>query len=239
MRRLVHTTVVVTKSFVVAIDGPAGAGKSTVARRLAARLGYAYIDSGAMYRAVALWALREGVDLADAARLEALAQAARIEFAPAGPSVRLNGEDVSEAIRAPEVSQASSKVSALPGVRRALVEKQRQLGATQSVVMEGRDIASVVFPNADVKIFLDAAPGARARRRAFELEQKGEAVSPQQVAQELEERDRRDSTRATAPLVQAPGSVYVDTTGLSIEEVEQVILKLVREGAPQRKDSPE
>ena len=214
---------------VVAIDGPAGAGKSTVARRVAARLGCVYIDSGAMYRAVALWALREHVDLADLPRLEGMAQAARIEFAPGGATVLLNGENVTEAIRIPEVSQAASMVSALAGVRRALVEKQRQIGAAQSVVMEGRDIGSVVFPDADVKIFLDADPAARTRRRAQELERHGETVSPEEVARELAERDRRDSTRATAPLVQAPGAIRVDTTRLSIEEVERAILELINE----------
>ena len=224
---------------VVAIDGPAGAGKSTIARRVAARLGFVYIDSGAMYRAVALWALREQVDPEEAARLEAMARAAHIAFAPGGSSVFLNGADVTAAIRTPEVSQAASRVSALPGVRRALVEQQRRMGATQSVVMEGRDIGSVVFPDADVKIFLDADPAERARRRARELEQKGEVASPEQVAREIAERDRRDSTRATAPLIQAPGAVSVDTTALSIDEVEQVILKLINARTLQRKDSPE
>ena len=144
------------KRVVVAIDGPAGAGKSTIARRVAARLGFVYIDTGAMYRAVALLALRAGVDLSDAARLEPLAREARIEFEPGGSRTLLDGEDVSEAIRAPEMSQAASRVSVLSGVRRALVEKQRQMGAARSVVMEGRDIGSVVFPNAEVKIYLDA-----------------------------------------------------------------------------------
>jgi len=212
---------------VVAIDGPAGAGKSTIARRVAARLGFVYIDSGAMYRAVALWAVRENMDLEDAARLERVADTARIEFAPGGSTVFLDGEDVSEAIRTPGVSQAASIVSAIPGVRRALVEQQRRMGATESVVMEGRDIGSVVFPNADVKVFLDADPAARTQRRALELEAKGEPVSSEEVARELAERDRRDSTRAAAPLVEAPGAIRVDTTRLSIEEVEQVILELI------------
>jgi len=185
-----------------------------------------------MYRAVALWALRGNVDLADGVRLAECARAARIDFTSDGSGVLLDGADVTEGIRAPEVSSAASKISTLPGVRAALVEKQRQLGATRSVVMEGRDIGSVVFPDADMKIFLDADPAARSHRRALELEQKGEAVSPEEVARELEERDRRDTTRATAPLVQAPGAVYVDTTGLTIEQVEQVILKLVRERIP-------
>jgi cytidylate kinase len=191
-----------------------------------------------MYRAVALWAQRDNVGLEDAARLERMAQIARIGFAPGGSTVFLNGEDVSEAIRTPEVSQAASRISALPGVRRALVEQQRQMGATGSVVMEGRDIGSVVFPGADVKIFLDADPAARTQRRALELEAKGERVSPEAVARELAERDRRDSTRATAPLIEAPGAVRVDTTHLSIEEVEQVILGLIAQCISARKDQP-
>jgi cytidylate kinase len=185
-----------------------------------------------MYRAVALWALRGNVDLADGPRLAECARVARINFTADGSGVLLDGADITEAIRAPEVSSAASKISTLPGVRAALVEKQRQLGATRSVVMEGRDIGSVVFPDADLKIFLDADPAARSHRRALELEQKGETVSPEAVARELEERDRRDTTRGTAPLVQAPGAVYVDTTGLTIEQVEQVILELVRERIP-------
>jgi len=221
----------------VAIDGPAGAGKSTIARRVAARLGFVYIDSGAMYRALALWGLREGANLDDAGRLEGMAQAARIEFAPGGLTVFLNGEDVTEAIRTAEVSRAASRVSALAGVRRALVEQQRRMGAAQSVVMEGRDIGSVVFPHADVKIYLDADLEARTRRRALELEQKGDVVSTEAVAHELAARDRRDSTRATAPLMLAPGAVYVDTTHLSIEEVEQVILRIVGDRTRKGADS--
>lgn len=217
------------KRVVVAIDGPAGAGKSTIARRLAAKLGFVYIDTGAMYRAVALWALRENVDLSDAGRLEQLAQAARIEFAPGAAGVLLNGADVTEAIRSPEVSQAASKVSAVPGVRRALVEKQREIGARHSVVMEGRDIGSVVFPDAEVKVFLDADPAERALRRARELEQKGESVRAEEVAEEIRERDERDRTRAAAPLLQAPGAVYVDTTRLTLDEVQAVILSLIEE----------
>ena len=152
---------------VIAIDGPAGAGKSTIARRLAERLGYIYIDSGAMYRAVALWALRENIDLDDAHRLEQLAHAAEIELLPRG-GVRLNGEDVSEAIRRPEVSVAASRVAAIGAVRAALVAKQKQMADSANVVMEGRDIGTVVFPNARVKIFLDADPEERVRRRAGE-----------------------------------------------------------------------
>lgn len=213
---------------VVAIDGPAGAGKSTIARRVAAKLGFVYIDSGAMYRAVALKAMRSGTDLSDAAGLEELARGARIEFEPGGSRVLLDGEDVSAEIRAPEISPAASKVSVFSGVRRALVEKQRQMGAAGSVVMEGRDIGSVVFPDAEVKIYLDADPAVRAGRRVREMEEKGQRLDAGEVEREIRERDRRDSTRADSPLVRAPDAVYVDTTALGLDEVERVILEIVR-----------
>ena len=212
---------------IVAIDGPAGAGKSTIARRVAARLGAVYIDTGAMYRSVALLALRSGTDLADAARLESLARAADIEFEAGSARTLLNGEDVSEAIRKPEVSPAASKVSAIPGVRRALVEKQRRMGMAASVVMEGRDIGTVVFPNAEVKIFLDADPEVRAARRVRELQEKGPAPPAAEVAREIRERDHRDSTRADSPLVAAADAVRLDTTALSLDQVEQAILEVI------------
>jgi CMP/dCMP kinase len=211
------------KRLIVAIDGPAGAGKSTIARAVAQRLGFTYIDSGAMYRAVALWALRVGVDLDDLHRLEQLAKEARIEFAP-GEAVLLNGEDVTTAIRESHVSEAASKVSMAPGVRRAMRDEQRRIGAAQSVVMEGRDIGTVVFPAAQVKIYLDAAPEARAIRRASET---GAAVET--IAQQIADRDHRDRTRTEAPLTQAPDAEYLDTTRLTLTEVEEAILKLVRE----------
>jgi CMP/dCMP kinase len=213
-----------SKRITVAIDGPAGAGKSTIARRIAHKLGYLYIDTGAMYRAVALWALRANVALSDMHRLERLANEAVIEFVPGGNGVRLNGEDVSEAIRAPEVSRAASEVSLVPAVRRALVRKQRELGEQASVVMEGRDIGSVVFPDATVKIFLDAHPDARVERRAGES-----SLPPEQIAQQINERDHRDRTRVESPLVQAPDAIYFDTTGLSVDEVETALLKIIRD----------
>jgi len=217
------------RRIVVAIDGPAGAGKSTIARRVASRLGFVYIDTGAMYRAVGLWALRTGVDLEDMHRLEQLASAARIEFAPGSGRVFLNGEDVTDAIRTPEVASAASRISVYGGVRRAMVAEQQRIGRQTNVVMEGRDIGTVVFPDADVKIFLDAAPQVRAERRLRELRERGQPADAAQVAAELEERDLRDRTRAESPLMQAPDAVYLDTTGLSIEEVEEAVLKLVRE----------
>lgn len=210
-------------AIVIAIDGPAAAGKSTIARRLAAKLAFVYIDSGAMYRAVALWALREKLDPSDRHRMEQLALAASITLKDDGARVLLNGEDVTEAIRAPEVSRAASLVATIAGVRRALVEKQREIGLQNNVVMEGRDIGSVVFPNADVKIFLDAKSEERVRRRAAEMNGSSEVISRQ-----LSERDERDRTRAEAPLTQQPDAVYVDSTALSIDEVEEAILRLVR-----------
>jgi CMP/dCMP kinase len=217
-----------SRCVVVAIDGPAGAGKSTIARAIARRLGYIYIDTGAMYRAVALWALRSGIAPDDSHKLDELARHARIEFAAGATTVLLNGEDVSEAIREPAISDAASKVSALPGVRRAMVEAQRDMAAGSSVVMEGRDIGTVVFPDATVKIFLDANPDVRAGRRAEELRQRGMDVGVETIAQEMADRDRRDRTRTEAPLVQAPDAIYVDTTGLTIEEVEDAVLKIIR-----------
>ncbi len=222
-----------TKRITVAIDGPAGAGKSTLARRIAAKLGYLYIDTGAMYRAVALWALRAGVSLTDMHRLEQLANEARIEFGGNG-AVLLNGDDVSEAIRVPEVSQAASEVSRIPSVRRAMVAKQREIGERASVVMEGRDIGSVVFPEATVKIFLDALPDVRADRRATES-----SLPREVVAEQIRERDRRDQTRPHSPLVQAPDAIYVDTTGLSIDEVEAVLLKIIRDRTSNGKERTE
>ena len=207
----------------IAIDGPAGAGKSTIARRLANRLGFTYIDSGAMYRAIALWALRQEISLTDMHRMEQLAQAASIKLETASGRVLLNQEDVTEAIRSPETAQAASLAAAIPGVRRAMVEMQRGMAASASVVMEGRDIGSVVFPHADVKIFLDADPQERIRRRLAETES-----SPEAVAEQLKQRDERDRTRAESPLVQAPDAVYIDSTGRRIEEVEEAILKVIR-----------
>lgn len=217
------------QNVVIAIDGPAGAGKSTIARSVADRLGFLYIDTGAMYRAVALWAIRTNISDSDMHKLEGLARAADITFEPGTRRVFLNGEDVTEAIRTPQVSAAASKVSAVPSVRRALVEKQREMGAQANVVMEGRDIGSIVFPDAKVKIFLDAETQVRAGRRTNELRERGHTAAAGATLLDIEERDFRDRSRAESPLVQAPDAVYLDSSNMSFKEVEEAILKLIRE----------
>lgn len=216
------------KRIIVAIDGPAGAGKSTLAKRVAEKLGFVYINSGAMYRAVALWAVRLGVGLSDMHRLEQLAKAVQIALEPGDGKVILNGEDVTEAIRDSQISEAASLVSAVPAVRRALLDLQREMAEKASVVMEGRDIGSVVFPHAQVKIFLDAEPEERARRRLLEFEEEGRQADFAAIAGELQARDERDRLRADSPLVQAPDADLLDTTGLSMEQVEHEILRIVR-----------
>ena len=177
-----------------------------------------------MYRAVALWAMQLEIPLHDMHRLEQIALAADIQFTAGSSQVLLNGEDVSDAIRTAEISAASSKVSSIGGVRRALVEKQRAMAASASVVMEGRDIGTIVFPSAQVKVFLDANHTERARRR---VDQSGGEL--EEIAREMSDRDRRDRSRAESPLVQSPDASYLDTTGLTPDEVEQAILKIVRE----------
>jgi cytidylate kinase len=204
---------------IVAVDGPAGAGKSTVARAAAAALGFTYLDSGAMYRAVALGALEGKRPPAEVARDAAL------ELVDDG--VRLDGRDVTAAIRAPEVSEAASRIAADPDVRAALVERQRGLMATGDWVAEGRDIGTVVAPDAALKIFLTASPEERARRRAAELGADERAVLADQAL-----RDERDRTRAHSPLRPAAGAVEVDTTGLSVDQVVERIAALVSDARP-------
>jgi CMP/dCMP kinase len=250
------------RNLVIAIDGPVGSGKSTAARRVAELLGYTYIDTGAMYRAVALKALRQKIRLADAPvspggrdfspavdagamaalapeenadALVALARDTRIDLR-AGASanggsqrVFLDGEDVTAAIRTPEVSQAASQIAVIEGVRHVLVGEQRRAGAAGGVVMEGRDIGSVVLPDAGLKIFLTASDEVRARRRWLEHQQKGDAIDLARTLEEIRERDRRDAGREHSPLVRAEGAVYVDSTAMDAEEVARLIAMLARE----------
>jgi cytidylate kinase len=210
------------------VDGPVGAGKSSAARALARRLGYRYVDTGAMYRAVAWRALQEGIPLADGVRLAGLARRLPIRFVPRGRGLRVwaGREDVTRAIRNPETAEASSLVSTHRGVRRALVARQRALGTSGGVVMEGRDIGTVVFPRADLKVYLDASLEARARRRWVELRRGGRGASLRAVHQEVHRRDRRDRRRRTSPLRAAPGALRLDTTGLSLRAV---VARLARE----------
>ena len=223
-----------SRRLTIAIDGPAGAGKSTVSRELARRLGYTLLDTGALYRSVALAADREGLDLASdeavGALAEGLARRGEIVFEPGEggrPLVRLGGEDVTDAIRTQQISQGASRVSALPRVRTALLDIQRAAGAAGGVVLEGRDIGTVVLPDADLKFFLTASVTVRAARRQAELAAKGEVVELGSVEREVIERDERDSGRAVAPLRQAPDAVVVDSSGLPIEGVLEAMLRAV------------
>ncbi len=219
------------KRFAIAIDGPNGAGKSTVARETARRLGCVYIDTGAMYRAVGLYVRRKNVPPDDRAAVAALLPEIKLSLrhGPDGQHVFLSGEDVSEAIRTPEASIYAATVSKLPEVRAALLDLQRRFAREGSVVMDGRDIGTVVLPDAEVKIFLTASVDARARRRYDELRAKGQDVSFEEVKRDLEWRDRTDSTRDIAPLRAAEDAVTVDTTGLDIEGSVEAVLKIAKE----------
>ena len=218
------------KKFIIAIDGPVGSGKSTLARRVAELLGYVYIDTGAMYRALALKALRCGLSLDATDQLVALTRGTRIDLRAQDGTQRvfLDGEDVTAAIRTPEVSQAASKVAVVPGVRQVLVAEQRRAGEQGGVVMEGRDIGSVVFPDAGLKIFLTASPEVRAERRWREHQQKGEAINLARTLEEIRERDQRDRERSTSPLVRAPDAVVVDSTAMEPEEVARLVVMLAK-----------
>jgi cytidylate kinase len=217
---------------VVAIDGPAGSGKSTVARALARRLGFTYLDSGALYRAVTLLALERGADLGDGAALGELAAGAAIELRERDHEyvqVIANGRDVSEQIRAPRVTGASSQVAAHGEVREALLRRQRELIGSGNYVAEGRDIGTVVAPDAPVKLFLTADAAERARRRAAELRRRGIETAADEVRAAIEQRDRLDSTRSAAPLRMAEDAVVIDTTGLEVEQVVDRAAALVDE----------
>jgi cytidylate kinase len=224
---------VVKKRLLIAIDGPAGAGKSATARELAVRLRVPYLDTGAMYRAVALLARRAGLG----PELDAEGYSAVVGFAerlgvsfrgdPRAQRVLLDGDDVTEALRAPEVSQLASVVSAIPEVRRQMVRRQRELAALSGGVVEGRDIGTVVFPDATLKVFLTAEPEVRARRRFDELTRRGVAASWEEVLEDQRERDRRDSTRPDSPMRPAEGAVIVDTSLLTLPEVVEAVVALL------------
>ena len=212
---------------IVAIDGPSGAGKGTLARTLAERLGYRHVDTGAMYRAVAWRALQTGLSLDDEEAVSSLAVRAEIEQRDG--RIAIDGHDVTRAIRTPEMDRAAAAVAKLPAVRRALVRRQQALGADGNVVMEGRDIGSVVFPDAPVKIYLDASPSERARRRAADTAHTGGTQGTiAAVEHDLLTRDQTDSTRAVAPLTLTPGAIYIDTTTMPIENVVNEVLAIVR-----------
>jgi cytidylate kinase len=214
---------------IVAIDGPSGVGKTTTSKRVAEELGLPHIDTGAMYRALALKATREGVGYSDSSRLEALAGRTAIDFVPgtSPPRVLLDGDDVSEDIRTPEMSMAASTVSAVPAVRKVLVRMQQELGRRSGGVLEGRDIGTKVFPETPHKFFLDARPSVRADRRCKELRGRGKDVSVDDVAREMAARDEQDSTRAESPLTCDETYLRIDTSDLSIDEVVAAIVAQV------------
>jgi cytidylate kinase len=216
-------------SFVVTIDGPAAAGKSTTARALAQQLGWRYLDTGAYYRALALKAQRLAVSLENDSAAK-LARETRIEFSgdPSRPHVLLDAEDVTDAIRTPEVSEGASRIATFPGVRRLLVEWQRALREREPLVGEGRDLGTVVFPDAEVKLYLDADLGTRARRRFAELVQRGQTVALEAVREEMASRDERDRSRADSPLKPAQDAVVLDTSGMDIERQVAAALGVIR-----------
>ena len=217
-------------SYQIAIDGPSGAGKSTIAKRLAKDLGFIYVDTGAMYRALAVYFLQKGIDTADEAAVGRAAAEPRIdwELREDGQHILLNGEDVSGRIRTEEVGMVASSTSAFAEVRRILVALQQEIAAAQSVVMDGRDIGTVVLPQADLKIFLTASVEVRAKRRTLELLEKGVEADPAQVEEDIRRRDHQDMNREVSPLRQAEDAILVDTSEMTIEEVVAAIKEMIR-----------
>ena len=207
--------------FNIAIDGPAGAGKSTIARRAAEELGFVYVDTGAMYRAIAVYLLQKGIPPEAKEQVEAAVKEIQVSIAyeEGEQQVLLNGENVTSWLRREEVGRMASSVSAIPAVRQALFELQRSLAEKEDVIMDGRDIGTAILPNAELKIYLTASVETRARRRCLELSQKGEEADLAEVEKDIRERDERDMNRETAPLRQAPDAIYLDTSHMTIEEV--------------------
>jgi len=219
------------RQLTIAIDGPSGAGKSTVAKSLAKRLGYVYIDTGAMYRSLALKVKEEGISPEDELTLQRLALSVHIRFVTEGEQTRVfcQGEDVTEAIRTPEMSRLASSISKQKGVREAMVQMQREMGKEGGVVLEGRDIGTVVFPGADVKFYLDAESSERIRRRYDELVEKGVKVDLEETREELLQRDYNDTHRVHSPLKKAADAVFIDSTHRSVEEVVEEMARVVKE----------
>lgn len=217
------------KRLIIAIDGPSGAGKSTVAKALAERLGYLYIDTGAMYRALALKAKEKGIEIRDEKALTKLASEIDINFVNSDNKTYIfcNGQNISDAIRTPEMSWMASEISKIEGVRREMVKKQRQMGKMGGVVLEGRDIGTVVFPNADVKFYLDADLEERGRRRFRELLEKGQEVNLEKTIKDIMERDQNDMNRDHSPLRKADDAILIDSTNLSIEEVIKEMMNVI------------
>lgn len=220
------------KTISIAIDGPSGAGKSTLAKSISGKLGYLYVDTGAIYRTIGYYAFSNGIDPKNETEVVAALPAIQVEMAYGEDGLQhmlLNGQDVTREIRLPEISMYASAVSAHPGVRSFLLDMQRDLARTHNVIMDGRDIGTVVLPDAEIKVFLTASAQERARRRCLELEQRGTPEPFEKVLREIEERDWNDSHRATAPLKQADDAVLLDTTELNFQESEQAIMEIIRE----------
>ena len=215
----------------IAIDGPAGAGKSTISRKAAEILGYIYVDTGALYRTVGLYSIRKGIDTKNAEAVTATLGDIEVKlgFVDGAQHVFLNGEDVSEAIRTPEASMGASNVSAIPAVRTFLFDLQRDIAKNNNCIMDGRDIGTVVLPDAQIKIFLTASPEARAERRYKELIEKGEKVDFQDVLDDINKRDYQDSHREIAPLKQAEDAILLDNSGCNLEEGKELLLSIIRD----------
>lgn len=215
-------------SFIVAIDGPAGSGKGTIAKKVGERLGLVHVDTGAMFRCVTLNVIQEGIAIEEEGQIERMLNKIKIDLKENG-EVFLNGKEVTRKIRDSEVTQLVSPVSVIPAVRKKLLERQREIAQEKEVIMEGRDIGTVIFPNADVKVYLDASPEERARRRVKQNEEKGMITSYEETLKNIMDRDKRDITREVAPLKQAEDAIYIDSSNMTIEEVVETIVQIIQQ----------